>query len=663
MPAKGQIVLFLRGDRPSAGVVDGEKSGKHVVLASDGKRLQIQPQAVLASGPDAGSGPGRDAARLWDDRLEQASRAVDVAGLWELLEGSGEMTAREIEEAWLGDGPPFEDRAALLASLYGDRVYFARRKDRFTPEPRARVEERLDRARDHERKEERIEALCAAVTSVHGGGEPGGVDGDDWSRFLDGLRDVAVRGPDARGAGEVLEVLRRAGLNATEAPFDLLVRLGVFSTDENLDLHLHAIRDAFSDDVLDEARAVLSRLVGEGWRQGREDATDVGAVTVDSERTLEVDDALSIRVLDAGWEIGIHIADVASFVSRGGALESEALTRGATLYMPDRTIPMMPPDLGRGGFSLDEGVDRPALSLSARVAPDGQVEEFRFAPTVLRTRRRLTYEQADALVQEGDEVLAPLDAAARVLRERRIAAGAVDLALPELDVHLDEAGNVHVTVTRGSTPSHDLVSECAILYNRLAGRLLADRSLPAAYRVQPEPDEELPDTAEGGPAAELAARRLLSPSATTTEPGRHFTLGIEGYATATSPIRRATDLLVQRQLLATCGLEPLSTEELDAALLAAVPAAATVTQIERSRTRYWLLRHLDARVRGLVVPGVVVDRQSDRILVHLPDYALEVPLRTRDAAAFRRGEEIEVRLDRADARRDTVRISLVRGGS
>ncbi len=663
MPAKGQIVLFLRGDRPSAGVLDGEKSGKYVVVAADGKRLQIQDSAVLAGGPDAGSEQPREAARRWDARIEEGSRSIDVAELWELLEDSGEMPAGEIEEAWLGDGPAFLERACLLAALYGDRVHFSRRKDRFTPEPRSRVEERLARMRDHERKGERIDALCAAVTAVDRGGEPGGVDAADWSRFIDGLREVAVRGPEARGTGEVLEVLRRAGLNATEAPFDLLVRLGTFSADENLDLILHAIRDDFPPEALDEARGVLSLLGQDGWRQGREDATGIGAVTVDSDRTVEVDDALSVRVLDDGWEIGVHIADVASLVPRDGALEREALTRGATLYMPDRTIPMMPADLGRGGFSLDEGVDRPALSLFATVGPDGEVGAFRLVRTVLRSHRRLTYEQADDLVRGGDPVLAPLAGAARLLAERRIASGAVDLSLPELDVHLDEAGNVLVTVTRGSTPSHDLVSECAILYNRLAGRLLAAHSLPAVYRVQPEPDEELPDTAEGGPAAELAARRLLSPSATTTEPGKHYTLGLEGYCTATSPIRRATDLLVQRQLLATCGQEPLSQEELDRALLTAVPAAAAVTQIERSRTRYWLLRHLDAQVRGLVVPGVVVDRQSDRILVHLPDYAIEVPLRTRDAGSFRKGEEVEVRLDRADARRDTVRISLVRGAA
>ena len=101
MPAKGQIVLFLRGDRPSAGVLDGEKSGKHVVVAADGKRLQIQGSAILASGPDAGAGQPRDAAKRWDGEIGEAVQALDVAELWELLEESGEMSAAEIEEAWL----------------------------------------------------------------------------------------------------------------------------------------------------------------------------------------------------------------------------------------------------------------------------------------------------------------------------------------------------------------------------------------------------------------------------------------------------------------------------------------------------------------------------------------------------------------------------------
>jgi exoribonuclease-2 len=658
MPAKGKIVLFLRGDRPTAGVVDGEKNGRPIVVAPDGKRLQAP--AVLAVGPDA-SGQAREAAKAWDRRLAEAAAAVPVPEIWELLEGSDAMTTAQIEESWFGSEAGFEDRAALIAALLGDRTYFTRRKELLTPEPRRRVEERLARQADHERKAARIEALSAAAEAVsRGSTDRGGVGEEDWSGFIEGLRQLSVHGPEAKGTGEAAEILRRAGLNVMHAPFDLLVALGEFDPDENLDLIRFGVRDGFPDEVTAETREVLGALEAGAWREGREDATGLGAVTVDSERTLEVDDALSIRTKDDGWEIGVHIADAAALIERDGAIHREALVRGASLYMPEGAIPMIPRELGRGGFSLDEGVDRPALSLFASIGRDGTLGQWRFARTVLRVARRLSYAQADELVGGGDPVLAPLATAGRLLRDRRIDAGGVDLRLPELTVRVED-GEIQVSVSRAFTSSHVLVSECAILYNGLAAKLLADSGVAGIFRSQAAPEGDLPDTEAGGPEVELAARRLLSPSATTTEPGRHFTLGLDAYVLATSPIRRSFDLLVQGQVAAAAGSGgALAREELDRALLTAAPGAEAVTQIERARARYWLLRYLDLHVRGTLVSGIVVDHQSDRILVHLPDYALEIPLRTKEPRAFRLGEEIEVRLDRADARRDILRISLVR---
>jgi len=222
---------------------------------------------------------------------------------------------------------------------------------------------------------------------------------------------------------------------------------------------------------------------------------------------------------------------------------------------------------------------------------------------------------------------------------------------------------VEVSVTRGTSPSHRLVSECAVLYNRLAAAFLVERGVEAVFRTQPEPDDELPDTVAGGPAAELAARRLLESSRMERTPGRHHMLGLDAYTMASSPIRRAFDLLMQWQISATLdegGKDPLDAAGLDALLLRAGEAYGALGRIERNRKRYWLLRYLHTKVEGAIVTAVVVDRQSDRVLLHLPEYAMEVPVRTRDPEAFRTGEEREVRIDRADARRDLVRVSIVR---
>jgi len=632
-----QIVLVLRGDRPAAGATDGD-----AVVVGDGKR--IDRPLVLARGPDAGMQP-REAARLWDRRISDAAQGVPTAEIWSLLEGSGEMDAQDLVQAWLGDAPGFEEASALLWAVWNDRARFSTRKARVAPEPADRVEGRLARRIDVERKQARLESLAAAVRA------PGRTDVDPgaWRDLLLALRDVAVHGPEATGAAEALEVLDLAGVPSA---FDFLVSIGELDRDENLDLMRHAIRTDFPRAVLDEADRVARDIAS--WSHGREDVRD--AVTIDSERTVEVDDALGIRPAGDGWEIGVHIAE-ASLLPPSGEVVREALGRGASIYTPDLTIPMMPPALGRGGFSLDAGCDRPALSLFASVARDGALLGHRFSRTTLRVARRLSYEQADDLIAASDPVLSPLASACRALHSRRIAAGGIDLDLPEVDVHIIE-GEIHVAVTRGTTPSHLLVSECAILYNWLAGRLLLDSSLPGVFRTQPAV-EGFPDV-RSGPAAEYAARRMLAPASTTTEPGPHFTLGLDVYAQATSPIRRSFDLLVQRQIAAALGsADPLSREDLDRALLAAGPGAAAAAQIERARTRYWLLRYLDIHATGRVLRSVIVDHLSDRVVVHIPEFAIEAHIRTRDPASYPKGSEIEVRLDRADARRDVVRISPV----
>jgi exoribonuclease-2 len=658
MPSKGQIVLFLRGDSPCAGAVDGAKGDRLLLVAPDGKRLQVQPGAILATGPTY-SGRPKQAAREWTDRLLEKAAGIAVAEIWELLEGSGEMSISEVEQAWFGQGVEFEERAALLVALISERVHFSRKKDRIVPEPRQKVEQRLARIRDHERKAHRIETLASWLQDLER--EPD-VDEADRETFLRSLTELAVGGSEARGTAEAAEVLKQAGMSGEHAAFDLLVRMGRFSEDENLDLVRHQVRQEFPSQVEEQTREILASLEEGGWKQGREDATGLGAVTIDSASTVEVDDALSVRLVDEGWEVGVHIADVACLVEPGSALHEEAMARGATLYMPDRVIPMLPPGLGSGGFSLDPDVEKPAVSLFARISTAGEVLDFRFARTVLAVARRLDYSEATELAASGDGVVAPLVQAGRALKALRLEQGGIDLSLPELSVWLDEVGEVHVSVSRGATAAHVLVSECAILYNRLVGRLMGRAGLAGIYRTQPSPEAELPDTALGGPPAELEARRLLQPSAVTTEPGDHHTLGVSGYSQATSPIRRSFDLLMQRQVSGACGSagDSLTKEELDGALLAAGPAVETVTQIERARIRYWLLRHLEG-MRGSILTGVVVDHQSDRVLVHLPGYAMEIPLRTRDPSALRKGEEIEVRLDRSDARRDVVRISLVGG--
>jgi ribonuclease R len=330
--------------------------------------------------------------------------------------------------------------------------------------------------------------------------------------------------------------------------------------------------------------------------QGRLDlrgADQPAVVTIDGATARDFDDAVSVVALPGGgWRLGIHIADVSHYVRDGSALDLAAYERGTSVYFPDRAVPMLPEHLSNGLCSLRPNVPRLTLSAILDISAEGAVVARRFAESVIRSDRRLTYDEVRRLLEEpqaGDEgeygrvlpALRDLAAAAAVLRRKREARGALDFDLPEGDVVLDTDG-----VTVGIRPSarhvaHRLIEELMLAANEAVAEELETRQVPALYRVHDAPDEEdleelrgvlrtfgldLPadlehlhpsqlqkvlDRVVGRPEEAFVSalvvrnqqRALYAP-----ECRGHYALAARYYCHFTSPIRRYPDLLVHRQL-------------------------------------------------------------------------------------------------------------------
>jgi ribonuclease R len=286
-----------------------------------------------------------------------------------------------------------------------------------------------------------------------------------------------------RAAGRVIEILG----NPTEAGVDI-----------EIIIRKHHLPHVFSDDVLAEAQEV-SQQISPNALAGREDFRELPIVTIDGETARDFDDAVYVRRLTGGgYQLQVHIADVAHYVRRGSPLDREARLRGTSVYFPDRAIPMLPPELSNGICSLNPREDRLVMSVIMEIDASGRVVDARFTPGVIRSAERMTYTDVNrviegdpdasrryALLAEGFRLMKEL---ALVLYDRRQKRGAIDFDLPEPVIQFDELGHMLAITRSERNIAHRLIEEFMLLANEQVAQYLEKRGIPSLHRAHEKPD-------------------------------------------------------------------------------------------------------------------------------------------------------------------------------
>jgi len=368
--------------------------------------------------------------------------------------------------------------------------------------------------------------------------------------------------------GEIIEVLGRAG----DPGIDMLSII-----------RKYGLPTAFPKKAVDEANRIPTTVEAQAV-QGREDLRGKFIVTIDPDDARDFDDAIDVeKIGNHGWRLGIHIADVAAYVAPGSALDHEARKRGNSVYLPDRVIPMLPERLSNGVCSLNPGVDRLTHSVSIEFDKNGGSRHARFAKTVIRSARRLTYKQAYAILQgkPNDELSRHLHLAwelAALLRRKRFEHGSLDLDFPEVKVRLDPDGVPTKLERVENDESHQLIEEFMLAANEAVASELRHRAIPTIYRVHENPDPEKLDEyrefvlsfnykvgdlsnrseirrflalTRGKPeeqALKIGLLKSLKRARYASQPLGHYGLAKANYLHFTSPIRRYADLVVHRAL-------------------------------------------------------------------------------------------------------------------
>ena len=281
--------------------------------------------------------------------------------------------------------------------------------------------------------------------------------------------------------GVILEKLGKSGTSKAEL-------LGV--------IRRFNLLDKFSRKALQETRASIGRFNPDDL-DGREDIRNKVIITIDPVDARDFDDAISIEQTPDGlWELGVHIADVSHFVTSGGQLDQETYQRGTSVYLPGQVIPMLPELLSNGVCSLQQDQDRFVKSAYIRLDDDGAVQGTRFANSVMRSTRRLTYEDADRILA-GDrlhydqrvlDLLDRMNTLARIIYRRRVAAGMLEMELPKAELIYDANGHVIDARPESTTFSHKMIEMFMVEANEAVARLLDGLNVPFLRRIHPEPD-------------------------------------------------------------------------------------------------------------------------------------------------------------------------------
>ena len=252
-----------------------------------------------------------------------------------------------------------------------------------------------------------------------------------------------------------------------------------------------------------------------------------------------------------------------------------------------------------------------------KMSPFIGIVDYEIFPSLIEVKRKLTYYEANVMVNEDKDLFMLHDLASK-FRQYRFAQGAVQISLPEINVWINEDGEISLNRVNRESPGRMLVSEIMIMANWLMARYLIEHGTPAIFRAQPGPRERLYKGVEGDLFQNCMQRRLLSRFVLNHKPERHSGLGLDAYITATSPIRKYFDLVTQRQLRAVMGLEkPYAPEEIDSIIQSLEEPMNNVSIIQRNRTRYWILKYLEDKI-GQQEEALVLYKRRNNYQILLP---------------------------------------------
>jgi len=670
-PALNSLVWYK--GRPALVVELGEKITISAAAAKGTETIKVREKDIEALHP----GPLKDLAGLSSaapdgaaSQSQAASPGADIQGAWELIESGGvAVSLRELAELAYGEFTPQSAWAARL--LLAEGLYFTGTIDAVTARSAADVREAEEKRQGKAKEGKEREEFLARLRN--------GVFAPDDRRFFQDVEALAY------GTSAKSRTLKELG--HTETPQEahrLLLKTGFWDKWVNPHPRRFGLSPGTHEDTpfLGDGQTT-SESSSTGQTPApleRRDLTHLPAFAIDSPWSADPDDALSLESAQGRRILYVHVADPASVIAGDTPADHFARARGATLYFPEGTWPMLgEAALARFALGLVKGKPDQALTFKITLDDKGNIEDTEIFPSLIMVTR-FTYEQADACTEKtvaGDHngavsgdaaVLKDLFALAEQNLERRLDTGAVNISFPE--AHIVVADHRVEITPIVSYRSADMVRECMLLAGEAAAAWASQRRLPFPYITQEGGD--LPAKPLPGLAGSYQLRRCMRPRSVSAKPGYHWGLGLEAYSQVTSPLRRYTDLLAHQQIYALLRKEAgaggnnagsnggnnsgsnnagavdsvpeiLSEEDLLFRLAAGDAAAQAITQAERASKSHWIAVYLDELLAAgteMLWDAVVTEKRANGLGIIIPALGLE----TQTGGAAQPNDTIKLRV-------------------
>ena len=633
----GEILIARLGGGATVVRLDAETGDRVSIVLGRNKKAKIPKKRIIFS------------TKLVPNNIEEffelrsqiqsIATSIVLSEVWNILNKEGRsFSLQEISAFYWTDEPDPVSLAAMLIHLDKDKTLFVEENGKYITKSCVEVARSRKKLELEAKKTKETDELISALASKK---LPSQLT--QYQQDLVGMiKDFAIHGDQSETRNHVREILGQISKDRKDlqhVAFCLLVSTQLFTEDEPIELIRAGVPLEFSDSA--KTQAISSKLETIPDKIIRENLLDLDVITIDNEETVDRDDAVSLEFLDSGYLLGIHITDISSIIPPNSAMESDAILRMSSIYLPEMTIPMLPEAFTDMAGSLNPRQCRAALSLLVNIDQKGVISDWRVTKSLIRSNASFSYQAVDnGIVTIGprQNMLRTLHHLTNLLRTERENRGAINIDQPELLLTVQEKETIDIQVRFRETPGYQIVSELMILYNTLIAQFCINNNLPAIFRSQPAPDlANLPDISQfsnkiaGAQTIRYLASRRFQSARLETEPNPHGALGIPAYVQATSPLRRYPDLKIQRQVshFLTSNLPLYNHDEMKSIAQEAEFRLKELTKIEEIRKRYWLLKHLkktvleDANEKRF--EAVVLENQEKRhALLELIDFPFRI---------------------------------------